>query len=129
MSVSNESRLLLCLAGASLLLATIGGAVASHVLTGLDERSLHSFETAVDFQFFQALGLAAVVLVAERFGASVPLRVAAWLLVVGIALFCGSIYAVTFGAPRSVLALAPYGGVALMIAWLLFAAGVWLRRS
>jgi len=127
--VSNESRLLLCLAGASLLLATIGGAVASHVLTGLDERSLHSFETAVDFQFFQALGLAAVVLVAERFGASVPLRVAAWLLVVGIALFCGSIYAVTFGAPRSVLALAPYGGVALMIAWLLFAAGVWLRRS
>jgi uncharacterized membrane protein YgdD (TMEM256/DUF423 family) len=127
--VSNESRLLLCLAGASLLLATIGGAVASHVLTGLDERSLHSFETAVDFQFFQALGLTAVVLVAERFGASVPLRVAAWLLVVGIALFCGSIYAVTFGAPRSVLALAPYGGVALMIAWLLFAAGVWLRRS
>lgn len=127
--MSNESRLLLCLAGASLLLATIGGAVASHVLTGLDERSLHSFETAVDFQFFQALGLTAVVLVAERFGASVPLRVAAWLLVVGIALFCGSIYAVTFGAPRSVLALAPYGGVALMIAWLLFAAGVWLRRS
>ena len=127
--MSNESRLLLCLAGASLLLATIGGAVASHVLTGLDERSLHSFETAVDFQFFQALGLTAVVLVAERFGASVPLRVAAWLLVVGIALFCGSIYAVTFGAPRSVLALAPYGGVALMIAWLLFAAGIWLRRS
>ena len=57
------------------------------------------------------------------------LRVAAWLLVLGIALFCGSIYAVTFGAPRSVLTLAPYGGVALMIAWLLFAAGVWLRRN
>lgn len=129
MKVSTESRLLLCLAGASLLLATIGGAVASHVLTGLDERSLHSFETAVDFQFFQALGLAAVVLVAERIGASMALRVAAWLLVAGMALFCGSIYAVTFGAPRSVLALAPYGGVALMIAWLLFAAGVWLRRS
>ena len=128
MNVIDESRLLLCLAGASLLLATIGGAVASHVLTGLDERSLHSFETAVDFQFFQALGLTAVVLVAERLGASVVLRVAAWLLVAGMALFCGSIYAATFGAPRGVLALAPYGGVALMVAWLLFAAGVWLRR-
>lgn len=129
MSVSTESRLLWCLAGVSLLLATIGGAVASHVLTGLDERSLHSFETAVDFQFFQALGLVAVVLVAERLGPSSLLRAAAWLLVAGMLLFCGSIYAATFGAPRGVLALAPYGGVALMIGWLLFAAGVWLRRG
>jgi uncharacterized membrane protein YgdD (TMEM256/DUF423 family) len=129
MSLSTESRLQLCLAGASLLIATIGGAVASHVLTGLDERSLHSFETAVDFQFFQSLGLAAIVLAAERLGPSLVLRAAARLIVAGIVLFCGSIYAATFGMPRGVLALAPYGGVALMIAWLLFAAGVWLRRS
>jgi uncharacterized membrane protein YgdD (TMEM256/DUF423 family) len=129
MNVSTESRLLLCLAGTFLLIATIGGAVASHVLTGLDERSLHSFETAVDFQFFQALGLLAVVLVTERTGPSLVLRAAAWLLVGGIVLFCGSIYAATFGAARGVLALAPYGGVALMVAWLLFATGVWLRRA
>jgi uncharacterized membrane protein YgdD (TMEM256/DUF423 family) len=128
MNVSTENRLLLCLAGASLLIATIGGAVASHVLTGLDERSLHSFETAVDFQFFQALGLAAIVLVSERLGASLALRAAAWLLVAGTVLFCGTIYAATFGAPRGVLAVAPYGGVALMVAWLLFAVGVWLGR-
>jgi uncharacterized membrane protein YgdD (TMEM256/DUF423 family) len=129
MNISTESKFLLSVAGASLLIATIGGAVASHVLTGLDERSLHSFETAVDFQFFQALGLAAIVLVTERLGATVALRAAAWLLVAGMVLFCGSIYAATFGAPRGVLAVAPYGGVALMIAWLLFAAGVWLRRA
>jgi uncharacterized membrane protein YgdD (TMEM256/DUF423 family) len=129
MTLSRESRLLLCITGLSLLTATIAGAVASHVLTGLDERSLHSFETAVEFQFFQSLGLAAIVLTIERAGQSFVLRVAAWLIVVGVALFCGSIYAVTFGVPRSALALAPYGGVALMIAWLLFAAGVWQRRS
>lgn len=121
--------MLLCLAGASLLIATIGGAVASHVLTGLDARSLHSFETAVDFQFFQALGLAASVLVTERLGASRTLRAASWLLVAGTVLFCGSIYAATFGMPRGVLAVAPYGGVALMVAWLLFAVGVWVRRA
>lgn len=129
MNLSTESRLLLCVAGGSLLIATIAGAVASHVLTGLDERSLHSFETAVDFQFFQALGLAAIVLVTQRIGETMTLRAAAWLLVAGMVLFCGSIYAATFGAPRGVLALAPYGGVALMIAWLLFAAGVWRRRT
>jgi uncharacterized membrane protein YgdD (TMEM256/DUF423 family) len=128
MTVSTESRVLLCIAGASLLIATIGGAVASHVLAGIDERALQSFETAVDFQFFQALGLAAVVLATERLGASVALRASAWLLVAGMVIFCGSIYAATLGAPRGILALAPYGGVALMIAWLLFAAGVWRRR-
>jgi uncharacterized membrane protein YgdD (TMEM256/DUF423 family) len=48
---------------------------------------------------------------------------------VGVALFCGSIYIVTFGAARGVLALAPYGGVALMAAWLAFAIGVWRRAA
>jgi uncharacterized membrane protein YgdD (TMEM256/DUF423 family) len=127
--MATENKALAALAGLSLLLATIAGAVASHVLTGLDERSLHSFETAVDFQFFQSLGLLAVALVADRVGGRALLRAAGWLLVAGTALFCGSIYAATFGAPRGVLALAPYGGVTLMVAWLLFAAGVWRRRA
>jgi len=127
-NASTESRLLLCVAGLMLLDATIGGAVASHVLTSLDEHALRSFETAVDFEFFHALGLIGVVLVAERIGANAWLRVAAWLLVAGVVVFCGSIGTVTFGAPRGVLALAPYGGVALMAAWLAFAIGVWTRR-
>ena len=128
MNASTESRLLLCVAGLMLLDATIGGAVASHVLTSLDEHARRSFETAVDFEFFHALGLIGVVLVAERIGANAWLRVAAWLLVAGVVVFCGSIGTVTFGAPRGVLALAPYGGVALMAAWLAFAIGVWTRR-
>lgn len=128
MNASTESRLLLCVAGLMLLDATIGGAVASHVLTNLDENARRSFETAVNFEFFHALGLIGVVLVAERVGANAWLRVAAWLLVAGVVVFCGSIAAVTFGAPRGVLALAPYGGVALMAAWLAFAIGVWTRR-
>ena len=126
MNMSTESRLLLCLAGTFLLIATIGGAVASHVLTGLDASALHSFETAVDFQFFHGLGLIGVVLVRSRIGGRL-LRVAAWLLVAGTVLFCGSIYAVTFGAARGLLSAAPYGGVALMLGWLTFAAGVWYR--
>ena len=125
MSGVNEARLLLCIAGLMLLDATIGGAVATHVLTNLDERSLRSFDTAVEFEFFHALGLIGIVLVADRVGATFWLRAAAWLIVVGVVLFCGSIALVTFGAPRALLALAPYGGVALMVAWLTFAIGVW----
>ena len=129
MNPSTEARLLLCIAGLMLLDATIGGAVASHVLTNLDERSLRSFETAIDFEFFHSLGLIGVVLVADRVGATLWLRAAAWLIIAGVVLFCGSIGVVTFGAPRGVLALAPYGGVALMAAWLAFAIGVWRRPA
>ena len=129
MSGVNEARLLLCISGLMLLDATIGGAVATHVLTNLDERSLRSFDTAVEFEFFHALGLIGVVLVADRVGATLWLRAAAWLIVVGVVLFCGSIGVVTFGAPRGVLAIAPFGGVALMAAWLAFAIGVWRRTA
>jgi uncharacterized membrane protein YgdD (TMEM256/DUF423 family) len=129
MNPSTEARLLLCIAGLMLLDATIGGAVASHVLANLDERSLRSFETAIDFEFFHSLGLIGVVLVADRVGATLWLRAAAWLIIAGVVLFCGSIGVVTFGAPRGLLALAPYGGVALMAAWLAFAIGVWRRPA
>ena len=129
MSSSTEIKLLLCIAGLLMLDATIGGALGSHLLTGLDDSARRSFDTAIDFEFFNALGLIGIALVADRYGANAWLRAAAWLLIAGIAVFCGSIAAVTFGAPRGVLALAPYGGVALIVAWLAFAIGVWRRRA
>jgi uncharacterized membrane protein YgdD (TMEM256/DUF423 family) len=128
-SIVAEGRLLLGIGGLSLLLATIGGAVGAHVLTHLDERSLRAFDSAVQFQFFQGLGILAMTLAAERGFGGRGTRIAAWLLVGGTILFCGSIYATTFGAPRAVLSVAPYGGVGLMAAWLLFAVDVWLPRA
>jgi len=129
MNLSFENRLLLSIAGLMMLDATIGGALASHLLTNLDESSRHSFDTAVDFEFFHALGLIGIALTRERLGASTWLRAAAWLVVAGVVLFCGSISAVTFGAPRGLLSAAPFGGVALMVAWLAFAVGVWTGRK
>jgi uncharacterized membrane protein YgdD (TMEM256/DUF423 family) len=129
MSVSFENRVLLSIAGLMALDATVGGALASHVLTNLDDGARRSFDTAVDFEFFHALGLIGVALAAERLSANAWLRAAAWLIVAGVVLFCGSISAVTFGAPRPLLSVAPFGGVALMAAWLAFAAGVWVGRS
>jgi uncharacterized membrane protein YgdD (TMEM256/DUF423 family) len=126
-SVSLEAKLLLCYAGVSLLVATIAGALGSHALTSLDARSLHSFETAVEFQFFHALGLIALTLVGLRGIGGRWLWSAAWLIAVGALLFSGSIYAKTFGAPAGIVSVAPYGGVALMLGWLVFAGSVWRR--
>ena len=123
-----QARWLLCFAGLSLLCATVGGAAASHALTTLDERALRAFATAVDFQFFHGLGLIGIVLVGERRASGRLIWLAAWLLVAGALLFCGSIYATTFGAPGFIGSAAPIGGVAFMGGWFIFAVAV-VRRE
>ena len=51
---------------------------------------------------------------------------AAWLMVAGTVLFCGSIYARALGVSPGIVAAAPYGGVAFMVGWLAFAASPWI---
>ena len=121
-----HAKILLSLAAVSLLLATLAGAVGSHALTFPDEQRLRSFETAVQFQFFHGLGIVAIVLVGLAGRGGFVRGAAAWLMVGGTVLFCGSIYARAFGAAPSIVGVAPYGGVAFMVAWLAFAASPWL---
>ena len=120
-----QKNLLLSISGLSLLIATLAGAVGSHALTFADERALRSFETAVQFQFFHGLGIVAIVLVGLAGRAGFVRGAAAWLMVGGTLLFCGSIYARALGAAPSIVSVAPYGGVAFMVAWLAFAASPW----
>jgi uncharacterized membrane protein YgdD (TMEM256/DUF423 family) len=126
--MSSQSKALLCCAGLLLLIATVAGAVGAHALV-LDERGLRSFESAVDFNFFHGLGVIAITLVGTRGLGNRLLWSAAWLLVAGSVLFCGSLYARAVGAPPGIVAVAPYGGVAFMLGWLLFAVSVWLRPA
>jgi uncharacterized membrane protein YgdD (TMEM256/DUF423 family) len=126
--VSSSAKLLLSLAALSLLLATVAGAVGSHALAFPDARALGSFETAVQFQFFHGLGIMAITAVGLAGRAGRLRALAAWLMLGGTLLFCGSIYARALGAPSGIVTLAPYGGVAFMLAWLVVAASVWLRE-
>ena len=126
--MSTQKNLLLSAAGVSLLLATIAGAVGSHALAFPDAQALRSFETAVHFQFFHGLGVIAIALVGVAGRGGRIRTAAAWLMIVGTVLFCGSIYARTLGASPGIVSVAPYGGVAFMVAWLAFAASPWLKR-
>jgi uncharacterized membrane protein YgdD (TMEM256/DUF423 family) len=122
----NQTRLLLSVSGISLLAATIAGAVGSHALTFADAQALRSFETAVQFQFFHGLGVVAIVLVGLAGRAGIVRAAAAWLMLAGTVLFCGSIYARALGATPGIVGMAPYGGVAFMVGWLAFAMSPWL---
>ena len=120
---------MLSAAGVSLLLATIAGAVGSHALAFPDAQALRSFETAVQFQFFHGLGVVAIVLVGLGGRGGVMRAGAAWLMLAGTVLFCGSIYARALGAPGDIVGAAPYGGVAFMVGWLALAASPWIGRN
>ena len=117
--------MLLSAAGVSLLVATIAGAIGSHALTFAESQALRSFETAVQFQFFHGLGVIARVFVGVAGRGGRFRAVAAWLMLAGTVLFCGSIYARALGAPTGIVGAAPYGGVAFMLGWLVFAASPW----
>ena len=120
----NSARTLAA-AGLLLALATACGAFGAHALkTQLAPERLQLWETAVRYQFFQALGLIGVG-VAMRSIDNGALRAAAALVIAGVVLFSGSLYALAFGAPRALGALTPLGGAAWIIGWLLFAYGAW----
>ena len=119
-----SARRFLLIAAISLAVATALGAFGTHALTPrLTPDRLKSFETAVMYQFFHSLGLFGVALLL-RHTASKLLTRAAWVLVIGMTIFCGSIYLLIAGGPRAVIALAPVGGSMLMLAWALVAVSI-----
>lgn len=105
-----------------MLLAVILGAFGSHVLQAqLTPRQLASFQTGVTWHVYHALALVLLGLAAGVSPVTRWLRRAAVLMVVGIACFAGSIYAMTFGAPRWLGMVAPVGGVCFMLGWIALA--------
>jgi uncharacterized membrane protein YgdD (TMEM256/DUF423 family) len=120
----NSSRTL-AIAGLLLALATAFGAFGAHALKAqLSPDRLQVYETAVRYHFFHALGLLGIG-VALRFVDVGLVRWGAVLVLVGIVLFSGSLYALTFGAPRPFGIVTPFGGLALIAGWISFAIGAW----
>lgn len=115
----------LAIAGILLALATVFGAFGAHALKAqLSPDRLQVYETAVRYHFFNALGLIGIGLTL-RFVDALAVRWAAVLVLIGVILFSGSLYALTFGAPRPFGVVTPFGGLALIAGWICFAAGVW----
>jgi uncharacterized membrane protein YgdD (TMEM256/DUF423 family) len=116
----NAARRLLAAGGALLVVATLIGALAAHALqTRLGATQLAALHTAVNYQFFNALGLLAVGLLARQVD-STWLRVSGVLLIAGVICFSGGIYIMLAGAPRAFGLVTPVGGLLLIVAWLAF---------
>lgn len=128
--MNDTRRFLLGAAALILLLATLLGAYGTHGLRdSLTAAAWEAYETAIAYQFYHGLGILGVTLVAQRYPESRLIALSGWLLLAGVILFCGSIYAMTFGAPSGVGSIAPLGGIAFMLGWLALAVGLAGLRS
>lgn len=109
-------------------LAVAAGAFGAHALQGrVPPARLVTFEIAVRYQMYHALALLAVAWAADRWP-DAGLSLVAWLFLVGILIFGGTLYAITLGAPRFLGAITPVGGVCFIAGWVVLAFKV-LRTS
>ena len=117
-----SNRTLLAVAALAGGLAVILGALGAHALEAVvDPDAIESFNTGVRYQMWHCLGLLALL----ALGKELPLRLAvAWLWILGMLLFSGSIYLLSLqawhGWPVSFLGpVTPLGGLLLIGGWLL----------
>ncbi|WP_026732076.1 DUF423 domain-containing protein [Fischerella sp. PCC 9605] len=108
-------------------LSVAAGAFASHALRErMSERSLEIFETGARYQMYHALALLIVALLLSRLESPPPsLLASGWLFIIGIAIFSGSLYALSLTGIKYLGAITPVGGAAFIAGWGALAFAAW----
>lgn len=120
------AKIFLTLSTVLLAAAVAAGAFGAHALrTRLAPELLAVYQTAVQYHFYHALGLALIGVLAMHWPDSGLVRAAGWSMVLGVILFSGSLYLMSLTGVRVLGAITPIGGVAFIAAWLLLALAVW----
>ncbi len=101
-------------------LAGVGlGAFGAHGLKAVaSAEGIAWWETAARYHLFHALALLALGLLQHHRPGGDS---AGWCLLIGSAVFSGTLYAMALGAPRFLGAVTPAGGLGMMLGWLLLA--------
>lgn len=103
------------------------GAFASHALKEkLSDRALEIFETGARYQMYHALALLLVTLLLLRAETNHSLLTAAGIaFIAGVAIFSGSLYALSLSGTKWLGAITPLGGVAFLVGWGCLAIASW----
>ena len=105
------------------------GAFGAHGLQNIMPADMLAvFHTGVQYHFYHALALMMIGLILIHFSKSRLIEASGWLMLIGIILFCGSLYVLSFTGIRSLGMLAPFGGLSLLSAWVLLATGIWKAK-
>jgi len=119
------ARLFIVLGCIAALLAVALGAFGAHGLkTRIAPEWMSVYKTGVEYHFYHALGLILVGLTAWRLPESGCLRAAGWAMLAGLLLFSGSLYLLSVTGLSWLGAVTPFGGLAFLAAWGLFATAI-----
>lgn len=92
------------------------GAFGAHALKGtLASYGRDIYEKAVLYQMFHTVALLAVGILQRQNAAFAP---AGWLFLIGMILFCGSLYVLAITGVKWLGAITPFGGLAFLAGWL-----------
>lgn len=120
------SKVFLALGALNAMLCVMLGAFGAHALKArLGPDMLATWQTAVNYHFFHALGLLVVGMLLRQMPDARGLEWAGWLMLTGMLLFSGSLYALCLSGQRGLGAITPLGGAAFIAAWALLAWASW----
>lgn len=101
-------------------LAVALGAFGAHGLEGKVElKYIEIWKTGVTYQMFHAIGILFIGVLLGKLSATSLLNWSGWLMLIGIILFSGSLYALTLTKISILGAITPLGGVSFLAAWVL----------
>jgi len=122
-------RIFALLGGINAFLAVALGAFGAHALRShLTPDLITIYQTGVQYHLIHALGLLSIAALYEPLGQNVLVRWSGWLLVAGIFLFSGSLYALALSGMRLFGAITPLGGVCFLAGWALLVVGTIQQR-
>lgn len=97
------------------------GAFGAHALKQkLPADMLAVWRTAVEYQFYHALALLLLGMLARQWPAA-PFNAAGFCFAAGVVLFSGSLYALALSGVRVLGAITPFGGMLFLAGWALLA--------
>jgi len=115
-------RMSVILAGLNGAIAVGLGAFAAHAMAGSDmDYARGLVEKGAHYQLIHAVALVATAAVVRQVPDEKLLRAAAYAMLVGIVFFCGALYVIAFTGLSVFGAVAPIGGIAFIVGWLLLA--------
>tara|TARA_B100001250_G_C19324742_1_gene581987 strand:+ start:60 stop:437 length:378 start_codon:yes stop_codon:yes gene_type:complete len=114
-------KLILSIASLLGVLSIILGAFGAHILEDqlILSDKLNSFEIAVKYQFYHVFFLMILGLCYEQFDKRL-IKYAFFSVLMGISLFCGSLYILCLTNNNMFGILTPFGGFFLIISWFFF---------
>lgn len=115
----SNPKIIIAIAAILLALAVAAGAFGAHALKNiLSPERLETWQTAVQYHVWHALGLMLIVLIGVQFDVVITWPTS--FILAGIVIFSGSLYVLCLSGIGWLGAITPIGGVAFILGWIIF---------